>query len=366
MSGFNERFDMRPSPINFFSTSSNFKKSYCFFLIVLFLAGVNNAFGNSDVLNGEKGKQVYRTLTKIPPTAEQVKVGFYAQNVYELNQADNTYYIDFYVWFKWNGEIDPTQNLEFMNGVEDWGMTKVNAYETPKQLLDSSFYQVIRVEGRFRGNFEFEKYPLDKQQLIVLLENSVHDVDELVYLADTTESGYTEDLAIPGWKFEDYSIKNLFHPYKTNFGDYKIDESFSNYSAIGFALEVSRPVNYFVWKLLFPLLIVLLASFGALLLDPLRVDSRIFLPITALLTIVFLQQSYSDALPAVNYLVMIDKIYVIAYIIIIVTIMETIYTAGFVKSDSVESIKKIRSIDHKLLFLGTVFLLIGIISLLLF
>jgi hypothetical protein len=315
--------------------------------------------------HSKENSKVYRELKTIPHSAEKVKVGFYTQNIYELNPASNTYYMDFYVWFKWKGNIDPTEKAEFMNGVEDWGMTKVPAYDTPKRLADGSFYQMIRVEGRFRENFEFERYPLDQQRLGVVLENSVHDINELVYIADTEESGYAEDLAIPGWDFKNFFITNLYHPYKTNFGDPESGYKISNYSALRFELLVSRPVNYFAWKLLFPLLIVLFSSWGALLLDPQRVDSRIFLPITALLTIVFLQQSYSDALPAVSYLVLIDKLYVLAYILIIAAIMETIYTAGIVKADDPQTVIKVRKIDHTFLLCKIVFLVIGIIGLLL-
>ncbi len=316
--------------------------------------------------SSETDKKVYRELTEIPPTAQQVKVGFYSQNIYEVNPESNTYYMDFYVWFKWKGKIDPTEKIEFMNGVEDWGMTKVNAYETPILLPDSNFYQVVRVEGRFRENFKFEKYPLDEQRLGVVLENSLHDISEIVYLADTVESGFTDDLAIPGWIFKDYVISNLYHPYKTNFGDYKIGDKTYSYSAIKFELRVSRPTNYFIWKLLFPLFIVLFASLGALLLDPLRVDSRIFLPITALLTIVFMQQAYSDALPAVSYLVLIDKIYVLAYLLIIIATMETIYTAGIVRAEDPQTIFKVKKIDRIFLWSEILFLMLGITFLILF
>lgn len=337
-----------------------------FFLAVAFFFSLQFTSASSSKQISGSGGKVYQELKEIPPTAQQVKVGFYSQNIYEVDPASNTYYMDFYIWFKWKGSIDPTEKVEFMNGVEDWGMTMINTYETPIQLADSSFYQVVRVEGRFRENFEFENYPLDEQRLGVVLENSLHNIDEVVYLADTVGSGYADDLAIPGWIFKEYLISNLYHSYKTNFGEYNTDDKLPSYSAIRFELRVTRPLNYFIWKLLFPLLIVLLASFGALLLDPFRVDSRIFLPITALLTIVFLQQSYSDALPAVSYLVLIDKIYVIAYILIIAAIMETIYTAGMVRTEDVGSIEKVKKIDRIFLWSKILFLVVGLTILLLF
>jgi len=340
--------------------SNLFLPSFYFFIFLFFALLPDNIKATATISDREPNSKVYHNLKEISSTAQQVKVGFYTQNIYELDPESNTYYMDFYVWFKWKGEIDPTEKLEFMNGVEDWGVTMANAYEEPKQLSDSSYYQLIRVEGRFRENFEFEQYPLDKQKLGVVIENSVHAIDELVYLADTS-SGFADDLSIPGWEFEKYDMSNLYHTYYTNFGD--TDTKTSTYSALRFELVVSRPVNYFFWKLLLPLIIVLISSWGALLLDPIRVDSRIFLPITALLTAVFLQQSYSVGLPAVSYLVLIDKIYVLGYMLIIADIMETIYTAGILQDGNHEAVNRIKKIDRAFMIVKLCFVIIGFIFL---
>jgi len=44
----------------------------------------------------------------------------------------------------------------------------------------------------------------------------------------------------------------------------------------------------------------------------------------SLLTAVFLQQSYSDALPDVGYMVLMDKIYLLAYLLIAAVILRLI------------------------------------------
>ena len=53
------------------------------------------------------------------------------------------------------------------------------------------------------------------------------------------------------------------------------------------------------WKLLLPLIVVLCGSWIVLLLEPCQIEVRTGLPATALLTTVFLQQSYVDQLPQV-------------------------------------------------------------------
>ena len=86
-------------------------------------------------------------------------------------------------------------------------------------------------------------------------------------------------------------------------------------------------MSYFYWKLLLPLIVVLCGSWIVLLLEPCQIDVRTGLPATALLTTVFLQQGYVDQLPQVGYLVLMDKFYVLAYLLLFITLIRIIYTA---------------------------------------
>ncbi|BAQ60354.1 hypothetical protein GM3708_760 [Geminocystis sp. NIES-3708] len=287
-------------------------------------------------------------LKEIPSQAQQVETGIYIINLYDLNASSNTYYADFYVWFKWKGKINPIENLELSNGVEDWGTTLVPVYEQIQKLPDGSFYQALRIEGRFTQPLSFENYPLDREKLDILLENSVYTLEQLVYVADQKQSGYSDSLNLPGWKIEDFELLSLVRQYQTNFGDTRFTDSTKN-SILQYSLNISRPVSFFLWKLFLPLVIVIATGWGALLLNPENIDSRITLPVTALLTAVFLQQSYSASLPEVGYLVLLDKIYVITYILIFISIIEAIITAEWVKEDNPENYSRITQLDHLLL-----------------
>ncbi|MGI0484784.1 hypothetical protein ACN4EK_05045 [Pantanalinema rosaneae CENA516] len=303
----------------------------------------------------------FQPLTTIAPQAQRVEVGFYPMHVYELNIASNTYYIDAYVWLKWQGKLDPIANLEFTNAVDEWGMTQRAEYEKPIQQADGSWYQGLRIEGRFFQPFGLSRYPLDQQQLGITIENSIYTANQLVYVADTKDSGYVDTLSVQGWQIRGWRLQNLLHTYPSRFGF--VETATNPYSAVRYELQVTRPLSYFLWKLLLPLVIVLASSWGALLLNPTYVDPRIAIPITALLTIVFLQQSYSSALPESGYLVLLDKIYALAYLLVIATIMEAIVTADWVKSGEPEAIQRVLRLDRPFLIVQCFILVSGILLL---
>jgi hypothetical protein len=255
-------------------------------------------------------------------TAQVVKIGFYPVSVYELDMGSNTYYVDMYVWLRWKGNIDPTGSLEFANMVEEWGKQVENLQSEPKVLPDGSKYQIMKVEGRFVQAFDLIDFPLDQQKLSIRVEDSVNTAEVLAYEIDENSSGIGSKLKIPGWSLTGWSSERYVHDYASSFGEESMP---STYSSAEFSLNIERPISYFYWKLLMPLAIVLLAALSALVLSPKSIDARTALPAGALLTAIFLQKSYSDGLPDLGYLILMDKIYLVAYGLIVLTLIRAIY-----------------------------------------
>lgn len=317
-------------------------------VIGIALATVLLHFGLQRLGSSPNEAHSLQPLTTIPNQAEVVETGLFAMNVYDLDIASNTYYADFYAWFKWQGEIDPLAQLEFSNGVDDWGMVLTPTYEEPEILPDGSQYQIWRIEGRFVQPFSLARYPLERHNLSIILENSAYTIDELVYVGDPDQSGYSDLLALPGWRILGFKLENLIRQYTTNFGDSRLGDQ-AQHSILLYSLKIARPPSFFLWKLLLPLVIVVASSWGSLLLNPQYSDSRIAIPVTALLTTVFLQESYSSTLPDIGYLVLMDKLYVIAYILIFLSIAEAIITADWMKDDQHDRYHQVIKVDRWLL-----------------
>jgi len=70
------------------------------------------------------------------------------------------------------------------------------------------------------------------------------------------------------------------------------------------------------------------------------IEARIGTAITALLTLVALQLTVNDTLPAVEYLMMIDVIYAWSYLFVLYTMATTVYSAWTAnREDSPEAIR---------------------------
>jgi len=253
---------------------------------------------------------------------QQVRVGVYLMNLYDLNMDEHSFYADFYVWFKWKGNIDPTE-IEFVNSIEKWSMARgLSGDSSNLTLKDGTHYRIFRVEGRFFHSFSLNRFPLDQHTLDIQIESPEHASDSLVYLPDTNAAGIRNTLKLVGWETRGCRTESSVHDYGTDFGN--PEENAQRYSNLTYTITLARPVSYFLLKMLLPLAIVMLVSFGALILHPSHIDTRSSLPIGGLLTAVFLQQSYSDALPDTGYMVLMDKIYLLCYFLISLVLLQVI------------------------------------------
>ncbi|NUQ24762.1 MAG: hypothetical protein HUU34_12490 [Saprospiraceae bacterium] len=294
---------------------------------------------------------------------QEVYTGIYLMNLYDLDINQYSFYADCYLWFRWKGDLDPS-NIEFVNAVEKWGFTQNMFYDTARVLPDGYSYNGMRVEGRFYHAFELSSFPLDRHKLDIRFENVDHPLDSLVYIPDTAAALMRHDFIVPGWNIGTGAMRTHTNFYQTNFGETDIDgDAFSNFT---FELIISRPLSYFLLKLMLPLLVVIIASLGGLLIHPNYIDARISLPIGGLLSCVFLQQSYSDAIPDVGYMVLMDRIYLLSYILIAVIMLRVIVVGNATawgKQDSVGILY--RSDRRRSFWLLIIYLIISLLLILL-
>ena len=292
---------------------------------------------------------------------QEVRVGVYLMNLYDLNMDEHSFYADFYVWFKWKGKIDPT-NIEFVNSIEKWSIASAPSGDGSDSLLkDGTHYRIFRVEGRFFHSFRLSNFPLDEHALDIQIENPEHAADSLVYLPDTSGAAIRSSLQLVGWESKGCQLASTIHDYRSNFGNSL--ENAQRYSNLSYTITLARPKSYFLLKMLLPLIVVMLVSIGALILHHSYIDTRSSLPIGGLLTAVFLQQSYSDALPDTGYMVLMDKIYLLAYVLISLVLLQVIRSGNWLIRHPADSDAKLLRKERRLAILYLVVFFVGILAL---
>ena len=258
----------------------------------------------------------------------KVVVGAYINDIQQLDFKANNYAVDLYVWFRWKGaDIDPSKTMEFMNRYASDDNLREELYDKPSEMPDGSLYAIIRYQGKFSTNFALESYPFDKQFLTVVMEDSVSGAGKQVYVPDGTPGvSLDPQITLPGFRVGKPTMAVETNTYPTNFGDLS-EPSADSYSRLTLSVPVTRPVVAMSVKTFVPIALIVVCAALVFFVRPRYVEGRIGLGITALLTLVALQLTSGAALPDVDYLMMLDKIYLLAYLFIILALARVVATS---------------------------------------
>ncbi len=293
----------------------------------------------------------------------QVTVGAYLNNIQEVALKEHSYEADLYIWFRWRDEeLSPAETVEMVNPTQLWGMDSRVLYDEPLLLPTGELYQVLRVQGRFSRKFFFHNYPFDRQELTVEFEDSVHETNRLVYVPDQDPVAVNPHLLLPGFHLSPPRMDVVTFAYPTTFGDPRRSEP-GTYSRARLSLPIARPVLTSMLKMLLPVLCVGLGASLMLLLKTTFIDARLGIGITSLLTVVAIQLAANETMPSPDYLVLMDKIHLTAYVYVLAGLGVVLYTARQIERGEGEAAERFQRHSYYItsaVFLTIVTVLIGI------
>ncbi len=262
-----------------------------------------------------------------PTGPDEVVVGVYINDIQQLDLQTHSYAMDFYVWMRWtNPDIDPSLTLEYMNPFQLWGHIPTFLYEEPQTLPDGSLYMAVRYQGQFNSKLPLEKYPFDDQSLIVEFEDNAVGAARQVYVPDEIAVSMNPEMTLPGYILGEPTLTIAARAYPTNFGDTSLTE-LEPYSRVTFAVPVHRPAITYAIKIILPMLLVVICGGLVFFIHPTYVEGRIGMGISALLTLVVLQLTTNSQLPEVDYLMMLDMLYFVAYVYVIASLAQVVRTS---------------------------------------
>ena len=260
-----------------------------------------------------------------PPGAPQLRVGLMMKNIYDLQLESQTFSADGWYWLEWGEDLEgirrerkltPDQMVEFANQVEAWDSRIERESADAQRFADGSFYQLFRFSSRFYIDMIDERHsPFETVVLPVVIETrpeafALSRVAVQLKPANTvgTLTGDYSELAgyslRHNWVDEGQNTYDLMGPHR--------DEV---YSQLAFRVAYgSQPWASFM-KWILPLLIVMSVVMLAPSLESSLGEMRLAIPSTALLTLVFLQQTYKAELPTTPYLTFLDELYAYSYLV---------------------------------------------------
>ncbi|OQY55047.1 MAG: hypothetical protein DRR08_07230 [Candidatus Parabeggiatoa sp. nov. 2] len=263
-----------------------------------------------------------------------VYTGIDINEVTNLDIKTSSYTMDFYLWFRYQGQFDET-HIEFINSVTPIKLGEPIA----ERVMDDITYRAYRIKTAFKGSFQFFDYPFDVQELEITFrhpnltrENLIYVVDE-VGMRQISSDAILQKLAraqvfesITEWTVKKASFFQDTLKNESTLGNPQFFLSDANieYSRFNASLSVERDIFSFIIKNMLPVIILLVLSYTVFFMSPDELTSRVAIGINALLAVAFFHLKMSSGLPGIGYLVALDYSFYAIYVIIVAGLLVTL------------------------------------------
>jgi hypothetical protein len=257
-----------------------------------------------------------------PPA--HVKVGVYVLNVGKLDTSTGSFTIDFYLSLD-SDQAVTLDRFEFSNG---------RATSIDKSVDDptSKFY---RIQAALGDSLNLSRYPFDRHELTVELEDKEQTVNTLVYEVSKPDSGIDPQVQLAGWDISGWDARvdqHYYAPWQTIFSKYV------------FSIQIQRSDLAAVLKTILPALIIVIVGLLSLMLSPDKIIPRLTLNTGAFTGAVLFHLNMTSSLPPLGYLTLGDRFMIFNYLALSLTLVSTLVALHYVDKKQTVNAERIHRI----------------------
>lgn len=310
--------------------------------VMLVITAVAFVFGLLVVTQGKRTdrREEVSIGAEVPldPNAKVVVAGVYVNQIHEFSLHENSFTVDFYLWFRWKDpELRPYESFSVVDGRIE---SRTDA--VVRELPDGERHAYTRVVAKITRFFDVTDYPLDNHQLAIIVEEEDLEAQKLRYVADTENSAASPSILLPGWDFERLFSTAGVGTYHSNFGDPTLPRgNQSSYARLTTAVSFTRVGANFFIKLFFGLWACVLLSYLAFFMRPVNVDPRFGVGVGALFGSIASQYVVANALPDNNVITLADQMHLSAFFFIIASVTQSTVSLWLFETERPEASKRL-------------------------
>jgi hypothetical protein len=250
----------------------------------------------------------------------------YVDKFYDLDTSQRTFTADGSFWLEWPASVQEIINqnnisvasmVRLKNRIESWGSTLTPDTAKPIELSAGRFQQRFTFSSRFYDDaINFRRDPFNALTLPIIVELMpeimTSKYNDVLLLAEKNQGALLgESGSISGYELSSINLQSYQQSYRNKFGSWHAPKRSQ------LRLEVVYHSNiwsaFINWVL--PLLIINCIVLIAPCVEGSLRDVRLAVPPTALLTLIFLQESYHGQLPRLPYTTLLDDLFSCSYVI---------------------------------------------------
>ena len=230
-----------------------------------------------------------------------------------------------------------------------------NKTKLKDSVIDFSFndgkFRVVRSEsgvGFFRQEFDFKKFPFDKQKLIINITSGTRSTsdtslnktakDTMAVTFITPENGaflglsnFKEKNYLKEWKVLSVDIKSK-EIIDENYYDKDLKKNIThNENTINLEINIEREYKHYIYKIIIPVFLILCVAWFVLWIPTKHFETRLTTSMVALLSLIAYNFVFADDIPKLQYLTSLDKYILLSYVFCCIPTFMSIWCSRFIK-----------------------------------
>jgi hypothetical protein len=290
-----------------------------------------------------------------------VSVGIWVVDIDSIDSAQQNFVSSVFVSLRWKdkslahgGKKPRMHKLDriWNPGVQianEIGIVRKTMPEIAEVSSDGTVTYRQRYVGPFSQPLRLQDFPFDRHVFRFHLVATGYRSAKVQFIPDATyisagmkyAAGIAKEISLPDWRIIDYETKEL--PYETAPG----------ITNAGYALEflAERHSLYYVWKIILPLVLIVLMSWSLFLIPPKNVSTKIAVATSAMLTLIAYRFVVDSQVPRVPYLTRLDIFIFADTLLVLSSLFMVTLTAYLLNVDKERLAIRIEQV-WRLLFLG--------------
>ena len=268
------------------------------FLIIILVINISFA----------QAEEYPRTRPNSQEGPSKVNVSFYIIDIDDIDNKEQSFTLDVIIRLKWKDKRLKHINKPIpLNAI--WN-PRIQIYNL--RDMDTQFPEVVQVmddgtvqytqryHATLSSPLDFREFPYDIQTLPITLLSFGYTPEEVIM--EFENAGGAEQYSISDWYVESVGAKTS--TLEANFfkdGTEKIERSRLDYE-----FKAKRHIQYYWWKVLAPLMVILFLSWAVFWIDPSQVGAQVGVSGTSILTLIAFLYKLDNILPPVSYLTHLD------------------------------------------------------------
>jgi hypothetical protein len=290
-----------------------------------------------------------RPITGGGPT--QVSVGIWMVDISNIDSAQQTFAAEVAVVLRWkDSRLAHTGNGVVRYSLEQiWHPRAVIVNES--NSVSHKFPDMVEVEpdgrviyrqryaGAFTQPLRLRSFPFDRQTFRLQLVAVRYRPNEVQFVPDQDwidnglkkAGGIAPSITLPDWTVENWNTKSLSYALAPGF----------EYSGYAFEFKAARDVQHYIFKVILPLVLIVIMSWAGFWIDPVNANSQISVAVTSMLTLIAYRYAVDTQVPRLPYMTRIDLFFLVSTLLVFFSLIEVLVTTILDNNQQTERAKKI-------------------------